>query len=46
LVNLHIDEEWEPNGLWRKTYALFHSMVGWVLVPLLIASLSGIIRRE
>ena len=46
VVNLHIDENWRPVGLWREIYAVFHSMVGWVLVPLLLASLAGIVRRE
>jgi len=46
LVNLHIDEDWTPRGPWRTLYALVHQIVGWVLVPLLLASLSGIIRRE
>ncbi|CAA9375388.1 MAG: hypothetical protein AVDCRST_MAG93-8772 [uncultured Chloroflexia bacterium] len=45
VVNLHVDENWQPNGLGRQIYAVFHSMVGWILVPLLLASLSGIIRR-
>jgi hypothetical protein len=46
VVNLHVDENWQPNGLVRQIYAVVHSMVGWILVPLLLASLSGIIRRE
>jgi uncharacterized protein YjbI with pentapeptide repeats len=46
IVNLHVDEKWQPHEPWRQFYAIFHSMVGWVLVPLLLASLSGIIRRE
>jgi hypothetical protein len=46
LINLHIDENWQPNRLGRQIYAVVHSMVGWILVPLLLASLTGIIRRE
>lgn len=46
VVNLQVAEKWEPNGLGREIYAVIHSMVGWILVPLLLASLSGIIRRE
>ncbi|MEJ7816997.1 MAG: hypothetical protein WKF53_17640, partial [Rubrobacter sp.] len=46
VVNLHVDENWRPEGLGREIYAAFHSMVGWVLVPLLLASLAGIVRRE
>jgi hypothetical protein len=46
VVNLRIDERWQPQGLEREMYALVHSMVGWILVPLLVASLAGIIRRQ
>ncbi len=46
VVNLHIDVRWEPQGLGREIYALVHSMVGWLLIPLLVASLAGIIRRQ
>jgi len=45
LVNLHIDENWEPNGPWLQAYAIGHAMVGWLIVPLLLAALAGIIRR-
>jgi len=30
--------------LWQ--YAFVHQVVGWLLVPLLVASLAGIIRRQ
>jgi hypothetical protein len=46
VINLHIDENWQPQGLGRQIYAIFHAMVGWILVPLLLASLTGIIRRQ
>jgi hypothetical protein len=45
LVNLHIDEKWTPNGPLLQAYSVFHAMVGWLIVPLLIAALAGIIRR-
>ena len=46
VVNLHIDENWTPDPLWREVYAFVHSMAGWLLVPLLITSLAGIVRRQ
>ena len=46
LVNLRFDEKWEPEGLIRSIYALFHSLIGWLLIPLLVASLAGIVRRQ
>jgi hypothetical protein len=46
VVNLHYDEMWSPVGEWRAVYALLHAMAGWLLVPLLVASLAGLVRRE
>jgi hypothetical protein len=46
VVNLRYDEMWTPVGDWRAAFALLHSMAGWLLVPLLVASLAGIVRRE
>ena len=46
VVNLHVDEKWQLNGLGREICAVIHSIVGWILVPLLLASLSGIIRQD
>ncbi len=45
LVNLHVDEKWTPNGPMLQAYAVVHAMVGWLIVPLLIAALAGIIRK-
>ena len=45
VVNLHVDEKWEPNGTICMLYTVAHSMIGWVIVPLLLAALAGIIRR-
>jgi hypothetical protein len=45
VVNLHVDENWEPNGPWLQAYAIGHATVGWLVVPLLLAALAGIIRR-
>jgi hypothetical protein len=45
-LDLGAADKWEPQGLWRKIYILFHSIIGWLLIPLLIASLAGIIRKQ
>jgi hypothetical protein len=45
LVNLHVDEKWEPDGPWVHAYAVFHATVGWLVVPLLVAAFAGIIKR-
>lgn len=48
-VGLPLNEEPKPSELeysWRESYAVLHSLIGWVLVPLLVASLSGLVRRR
>ena len=45
VVNLGIDKKWEPRGPLLQTYAAMHAMIGWIIVPLLVAALAGIIRR-
>jgi hypothetical protein len=45
IVNLRIAEEYQrPHGL-RGLYFVLHIAMGWILVPLLIASLSGVVRK-
>jgi uncharacterized protein YjbI with pentapeptide repeats len=46
VVKLGVDERWEPNGFRPQAYAFVHQFVGWLLVPLLLASLAGIIKRQ
>jgi hypothetical protein len=46
VVNLYAADKWQPNSLWRQVYVFFHSLFGWILVPLLIASFAGIVRRQ
>jgi hypothetical protein len=46
LVNLHIEENWTPSGPWLQAYAVGHAMVGWLLVPLMLAALAGIMRKR
>lgn len=45
LVNLHVDEKWTPAALGLQIYAVAHAMIGWLVVPLLVAALAGIMRR-
>jgi hypothetical protein len=45
IVNLRVDEQWVPNGPLLQAYATIHTIVGWLIVPLLLAALAGIIRR-
>ena len=46
LVKLGVDDIWVPKGWWPHTYAFLHMLVGWLVVPLLLASLAGIIRKR
>lgn len=45
LVNMHVDEKWEPETRWLQAYVVLHVMVGWLIVPLLVAALAGVMRR-
>lgn len=45
IVNLRIDEKWVPNRWWLQAYAVLHSLVGWLVIPLLVAALAGVMRR-
>jgi hypothetical protein len=45
LINLRVDEQWMPNGLLLQAYSTVHAMVGWLIIPLLLAALAGIMRR-
>lgn len=46
VVNLHFEDQWEPRGSGLKAYAAFQIVMGWILIPVLLASLAGFIRRE
>jgi uncharacterized protein YjbI with pentapeptide repeats len=45
LVNLNIDNKWAPNGPVLQIYAVVHALIGWLIVPLIVAALAGIMRR-
>jgi len=51
LVNLGIAKKWEvnrkyPNRLCLEAYSIVAVLYGWILIPLLIASLSGIVKKQ
>ncbi len=46
VVKLGLDEQWVPNGRVPQVYAFIHIFLGWLLVPLLLASLAGYLRRQ
>ena len=45
LVNLRIVDGYKRFHDWRAVYGVLHIVMGWILVPLLIASLSGVIKK-
>ena len=45
IVNLRIVERYQYFHDWRVIYGVFHIMMGWILVSLLIASLLGIVKK-
>jgi hypothetical protein len=51
LVDLHQESHWLPKSdiggarcVWR--YMLFHIIMGWILTTMIVAAISGLIRRE
>jgi hypothetical protein len=46
VVNLHFEDQWEPRGAWLRAYAAVQTLMGWILIPLLLASLAGFVRWE
>jgi hypothetical protein len=45
VVKLGVDDQWEPNHLTSEIWVFVHQFVGWLVVPLLLASLAGIIKK-
>jgi hypothetical protein len=45
-IELGADKAWQPNPNWwfGRTYAYIHRIVGWILVPLILAALTGVIH--
>lgn len=46
VVDLGQASRWTPTGLPGQLYAAVHILIGWLLIPLLIASISGIVRKQ
>ena len=46
VVRFGVDDRWTLDGWTPQTYAFVHMLVGWLVVPLLLAWLAGIIRRR
>ena len=44
VLNLHVEEKWEPIQVWSKIYSYIHVIAGWLLIPLFLASWSGLVR--
>jgi hypothetical protein len=46
VVKLDVADQWQPIPEWRRIYSVFHRILGWLLIPLLVASIAGIVRRQ
>jgi hypothetical protein len=53
VVNLGVKTDWSPSseripwlGISYETYAGFVTLTSWITVPLFLAALSGILKRE
>jgi hypothetical protein len=46
IVSLGIDEKVQPSGFWVKMFGVGVMAASWVMWPLLIASMSGFIRKK
>jgi hypothetical protein len=45
-VNLRIAEKWQPKCFTGEIYALCLIIFGWLLIPLLVTSAGGLLRRQ
>jgi hypothetical protein len=46
VVDLGLASRWTPTGLPGQLYAAVHILIGWLLIPLLIASIAGIVKKQ
>jgi hypothetical protein len=46
VIKLEFADKVVPASPWREKYATFHRIAGWFFIPLLVASWSGIVRRQ
>ena len=45
VINFKIAEEYRIPPGWRGVYMVIHIIAGWVLIPLLISALAGVLRK-
>jgi uncharacterized protein YjbI with pentapeptide repeats len=43
-LNIGVEDSFEPRQLWSAGYSLIHAVAGWLLIPLFLASWSGLVR--
>jgi hypothetical protein len=45
-IELGADKAWQPNPTWwlGRNYSYIHRILGWILVPLILAALTGVIH--
>ncbi len=46
VVSMQIKQKWEPGNQWYQAYAVLHALAGWLLIPLFLASWSGLVRSR
>jgi hypothetical protein len=46
VVKLDVADNWQPIPDWRRIYSIFYRICGWLLIPLLVASIAGVLKRE
>jgi hypothetical protein len=44
VVSIQAEQAWEPHTQWFRAYAAVHALAGWLLIPLFLASWSGLVR--
>jgi hypothetical protein len=46
IVDLGVAKEWRPksDSKWRVAYARAHQMAGWVLIPVILAAITGVVK--
>jgi hypothetical protein len=46
IVDLGVAKEWRPksDSKWRVAYARAHQMAGWVLIPVTLAAITGVVK--
>jgi hypothetical protein len=45
-LDIGFEEGFEPHQPWSKAYDLIHVIAGWLLIPLFLASWSGLVRSR